>query len=119
MVGETSTSRNVRPDKTNNSGFPTWSGGNNNNSCAGFRRSSSLRLANSNFYLNRGVRDWKANPANNAGSIQGKASFGSQHVGGAQFLFGDGSVRFVSENISTVVYTALAGRNDNVPVSLP
>jgi prepilin-type processing-associated H-X9-DG protein len=41
------------------------------------------------------------------------------HAGGAQFLFADGSVHFVSENISTVIYAALAGRNDQQPVSFP
>lgn len=119
FVGETSCARNVRPDRTNNSSFPTWCGGNNNRSCAGFRRSSALRLANGVFFLNRGVKDWKANPNNDQGSLEGKASFGSQHPGGAQFLFADGSVHFISENISTVVYSAVAGRNDNIAVSFP
>jgi hypothetical protein len=34
-------------------------------------------------------------------------SFGSYHVGGAQFALGDGSVRFISENLDMVVYRAL------------
>jgi prepilin-type processing-associated H-X9-DG protein len=38
-------------------------------------------------------------------------SFGSFHEGGAQFLLGDGSVRFVSENIDLRLYGALATRN--------
>ena len=37
-------------------------------------------------------------------------AFGSQHVGGAQFLFGDGHVSFLSENISLAVYRALSTR---------
>lgn len=36
----------------------------------------------------------------------------SYHIGGAQFLMGDGSVRFISENISMTTYCALFGRND-------
>ena len=32
------------------------------------------------------------------------------HVGGAQFLLADGSVRFISENISTAVFIALSTR---------
>ncbi|WP_339728930.1 DUF1559 domain-containing protein [uncultured Gimesia sp.] len=35
-------------------------------------------------------------------------SFASRHVGGAHFLMGDGAVRFVSENIDTGTYRALA-----------
>jgi prepilin-type N-terminal cleavage/methylation domain-containing protein len=40
----------------------------------------------------------------------------SFHVGGAQFLLCDGSVRFISENISMETYCALFGRNDGVVV---
>jgi len=36
--------------------------------------------------------------------------FSSRHVGGAQFCLGDGSVRFISENISDIVYHGLATR---------
>jgi prepilin-type N-terminal cleavage/methylation domain-containing protein len=43
-------------------------------------------------------------------------SFGSYHEGGAQFLLGDGSVRFVSENIDQSVYRALATRNGKEPI---
>jgi len=34
--------------------------------------------------------------------------FGSSHEGGAFFCFGDGAVRFISENIDTTVYRALS-----------
>ena len=34
--------------------------------------------------------------------------FSSNHTGGAQFCLGDGSVRFISENIDKGVYQALA-----------
>ena len=36
--------------------------------------------------------------------------FSSHHTGGAQFLMGDGAVRFVSTNIDTNVFKALATR---------
>lgn len=37
--------------------------------------------------------------------------FGSNHTGGAQFLLGDGSVKFVSQNIDFNLYQALATRD--------
>jgi len=43
--------------------------------------------------------------------------FGSRHVGGAQFVFGDGHVDFLSENISLVVYRALSTRQGDEAVS--
>jgi type II secretory pathway pseudopilin PulG len=38
-------------------------------------------------------------------------SFGSYHVGGAFFTLGDGSVRFLSENIDRTLYQGLGSRN--------
>jgi len=38
--------------------------------------------------------------------------FGSRHVGGAQFALGDGSVRFLSENIELEIYQSLGHRSD-------
>lgn len=42
--------------------------------------------------------------------------FGSYHVGGAQFLLCDGSVRFLSENIDPQTYRQLLDRADGVDV---
>lgn len=44
------------------------------------------------------------------------SAFGSFHTGGAHFLMGDGSVRFISENISSKTYANLAAIADGVPV---
>jgi prepilin-type N-terminal cleavage/methylation domain-containing protein len=38
------------------------------------------------------------------------SAFGSMHVGGAQFVFGDGRVEFLSDNISLPIYRALSTR---------
>ena len=38
--------------------------------------------------------------------------FGSLHVGGAHFLLLDGSVRFISENMSQTIYSYLGSRDD-------
>lgn len=45
--------------------------------------------------------------------------FKSRHTGGANFLFGDGTVRFLQQNIDHRTYNLLGCRNDNQPVSLP
>ncbi len=45
--------------------------------------------------------------------------FRSLHVGGAQFLFGDGSVHFLSQNIDHITYQRLGGRADANPVAFP
>lgn len=47
-----------------------------------------------------------------------EVSFGSKHTGGAQFALGDGSVRFLSENIDATVFSALGTRQQGEPVSL-
>ena len=47
----------------------------------------------------------------NGGGNQNDISFGSQHPGGANFLFCDGSTRFVSEQVAMSVYLATASRN--------
>lgn len=42
--------------------------------------------------------------------------FNSTHPGGAQFLLGDGSVRFVSENINFATLARLCTRDDGQPI---
>jgi prepilin-type N-terminal cleavage/methylation domain-containing protein/prepilin-type processing-associated H-X9-DG protein len=43
--------------------------------------------------------------------------FKSNHSGGANFCFGDGSVRFIQQNIDMQTYQYLGCRNDGQPVS--
>lgn len=45
--------------------------------------------------------------------------FRSRHVGGAQFLLGDGAVRFISENIDHESYNRLGGKCDGLVVTVP
>jgi len=45
--------------------------------------------------------------------------FKSLHPGGANFLFGDGSVHFVSETIDHWTYQYLGGKEDGQPVAVP
>lgn len=44
----------------------------------------------------------------NVGDWPNNYSFGSKHVGGAHFTMGDGSARFITENIDVNVYRAVA-----------
>lgn len=43
-------------------------------------------------------------------------TYGSQHPGGANFCFGDGSVRFLSETINLAIYRTLGAINDGSPL---
>jgi prepilin-type N-terminal cleavage/methylation domain-containing protein/prepilin-type processing-associated H-X9-DG protein len=45
------------------------------------------------------------------------AAFGSKHPAGAQFLFGDGHVSFISNNINLLDYQRLSIRNDGESIS--
>ena len=44
-------------------------------------------------------------------------SFGSYHIGGAQFGLADGSVHFIAENVDLVTYQAMGSRNEGEVVS--
>jgi len=46
-------------------------------------------------------------------------SFGSLHPGGANFLFGDGSVHFLSENIELRIFKAVATANSGEVAAIP
>jgi prepilin-type N-terminal cleavage/methylation domain-containing protein/prepilin-type processing-associated H-X9-DG protein len=54
---------------------------------------------------------------NNPGNWQNVYSFRSRHAGGANFLMGDGSVRFVSQSINLLVYRSFASRQGGEVVS--
>lgn len=67
-----------------------------------------LGLQNDNGMGCNGWRNW-----------QTSQGFKSQHPGGAQFVFGDGSVTFLTQGIDYRVYQALGGRKDKQRVSIP
>jgi len=45
--------------------------------------------------------------------------FKSEHSGGANFLFGDGAVRFISQSIDHRMYQLLGCRDDDQPANIP
>ena len=47
------------------------------------------------------------------------ANFRSDHPGGVQFLFADGSVHFLAETIDMQAYGYLSSINEGIPASLP
>ncbi|QDT88499.1 DUF1559 family PulG-like putative transporter [Gimesia algae] len=69
--------------------------------------------------VNTGIKAW-GDPTNfrdpNLGINASPQGFGSPYFGGAHFLLGDGSVRFISENIDPRTLKALATPDGNEPV---
>ena len=52
------------------------------------------------------------NPCSHPNNCNTSQGFKSRHVGGAHFALGDGSVRFLSENIDYATYQKLGDRRD-------
>ncbi len=65
----------------------------------------SIRNSRQKIYRSAEMPDGMSDPAVVGG-------FGSWHTGGAQFALGDGSVRFLSENIDKPLYESLGKRAD-------
>lgn len=104
----------------------TWVGVRNGN--GGGSRGVFVVVAQARVKMNESVLPWDNDPE---GCGQG---WGSLHPGGAQFVFCDGSVTFISETINFFhargsytnsgdplngTYQRLISRADNLPVSLP
>lgn len=90
-----------------------------------------LSFENANCFRNW-ARGWDGNSTNtgknivnplnstpyNGSNLFNDVSFGSGHTGGANFLMGDGSVRFVRDTIAMPAYLAAASRNGGEAIGL-
>jgi prepilin-type N-terminal cleavage/methylation domain-containing protein/prepilin-type processing-associated H-X9-DG protein len=115
LVGEVTVSNNVSVSSTSGANFPGWAGRNAGTSstqgCNGFLNQPALKLAEGGtFPLNM----WRTQLSN----AQSAATFGSQHTGGANFLLGDGSTRFVRDTVAATHYTAASSRNGGESLQL-
>jgi prepilin-type N-terminal cleavage/methylation domain-containing protein/prepilin-type processing-associated H-X9-DG protein len=63
--------------------------------------------------------DWCSPAASSRTNWNVSWGFKSKHVGGANFLFGDGSVRFIPATVDMRTYQLLGARNDKQPVNIP
>lgn len=108
MAGEVSETQDINKKTPGDGRFPIWAGGNNNGGCNGFANAGAvLRIIDTNYFINRKT------------GAESNSSFGSKHPGGAQFVLGDASVRFLTESISTTVWRAAGTRNGGESEMLP
>ena len=84
---------------------------------------ATLRNAGDKINLNlTALRNQFPFQANNSGlgvpvTTEYVGGFSSHHTGGAHFVLGDGSIRFLNENIEHATFRRLANRSDGEPVS--
>jgi len=107
LIGESLPAQNS--DMKNNGGWFYWNGGNS--------VGTTIIPINYRSDSDEGTEDWCANPDRSIYNWNVSFGFKSRHSGGANFVFVDGSVHFLSQNIDHVTYQYLGCRNDNRPVS--
>ncbi|MCS6864317.1 MAG: DUF1559 domain-containing protein [Gemmataceae bacterium] len=122
MIGEVGISENVSPQIINHGAFPVWVGGNARGGCNGWQTAgNALRLIDADLPLNAWTRGIQLpEQAAGMGTLgQSNATFGSSHTNGANFLFGDGSVRFITDAIAPAAYHAIGSRNGREVANIP
>lgn len=108
MAGEVSETANINKGTASDGRFPIWPGGNNNGSCNGLQGAgATLRFIDTAYFINRKTGN------------ESNSSFGSKHPGGAQFVLGDASVRFITESIATNIWRAAGTRDGGESEQLP
>lgn len=102
LMGEISSEANPTPR-----GYRAWTQGASDNVTAAAGAAS---YATKN--VSRGITTYSGYTGNNANRLYNDIAFSSGHVGGAHFLIGDGTVKFISQNINFATYQAAATRAD-------
>jgi len=99
LFGEITESENVK-NANNEANYPIWAGGNPNGGCNGLANAGAvLRFVDTNYFINRRT------------GAESNMSFGSKHGAGANFVFADGSVRFLDQSIDVAAYRAMGTRD--------
>jgi prepilin-type N-terminal cleavage/methylation domain-containing protein/prepilin-type processing-associated H-X9-DG protein len=118
-VGEVTANISCYP-LTSTDRIPIWPGGTPNWQGSGCQHNY-FRQMDAVFPLDMksgGIASSVTNGSNNQGGNMDRG-FCSAHTGGANFLFMDGAVRFISDGITASVYTALGTRNGGEAVTPP
>ena len=101
--------------------FETWGG---SYPAWAYRGFAMIGVDPAHLWADRGINSWtwsvydEPNLIPTFGKLACWGYAGSLHVGGAQFAFGDGSVRFVTENVPKATLEKMATIGEGVPASL-